>query len=80
MQPDVDTLLITTVSTPMAFSVEASHVPKNADAYCLTTTGSPGSGFSGGAISPQPPSAPAANAVSAGTLRTNNPPSARPAV
>ena len=42
MQPDVDTPAITTVSTPSVCSVEASDVPKNADAYCLTTTTSPG--------------------------------------
>ena len=78
MQPDVDTPATTTVSTPAVCSVAASEVPKNALAYCLAITGSPAAGFS--TISPQPPSASSANAASAGTLRTNRPPSARPLV
>ncbi len=79
-QPDVDTPQTTSVSTPATASVAASDVPENADAYCLATTGSPGSGRSGFAISPQSPVASSANAASAGTLRTNRPPSARPDV
>ena len=75
-QPDVETPARTTVSTPAACSVVASEVPKNAEAYCLTTTTSPASGSS--ARSPQSPSASSAKQASAGTLRTNNPPSASP--
>jgi hypothetical protein len=75
-QPDVETPVTTTVSTPAACSVEASEVPKKAEAYCLTTTGSPGPGARVSA--PQPPGASSTKQASAGTLCTNSPPSSRP--
>ena len=75
-QPDVDTPATTTVSTPAVCSVEASEVPKNAEAYCLTTTARPAAGSS--VSSPQSPGASSAKQASAGTLRTNSPPSASP--
>jgi hypothetical protein len=75
-QPDVETPARTTVSTPAACRVVANEVPKNAEAYCLTTTTSSDSGSS--ARSPQSPAAPSAKQARAGTLRTNRPPSSRP--
>ena len=64
------------VSTPGPSSVGPSVVPENPDAYCFTTTGSPGDGAS--TSRPRSPGASSANAAGAGTLRTNSPPSARP--
>jgi hypothetical protein len=58
-------------------SVGASAVPKNAEAYCLVSTGSPGWGCR--ASAPQSPAASSAKAASAGTLRTNRPPAGQPA-
>ena len=42
-----------TVSIRAAVSVEASDVPKNAEAYCLTITVSRGRGATSGSISPE---------------------------
>ncbi len=43
-QPLVEKPTTYVVSMPRARSVEASEVPKNAEAYCLATTSSPGCG------------------------------------
>jgi hypothetical protein len=69
---------MTTVSTAAAVRVAASEVPKKADAYCFTTTTSAGPGSSAGTNSPWSPGASSASSASAGTLRTNRPPSAAP--
>lgn len=52
-QPEVETPVTRSVSTPCAVSVEASDVPKKALAYCFVTTSSVGSGVSCGGKAPR---------------------------
>jgi len=66
------------VVTPRDVRVEASVVPKKALAYCLVITVSPATGSRPAAKAARSGCAPRLEALSAGTLRKNTPPS-RPA-